>query len=79
MSDVEQAQLEPGETLEARIGSCRAMLSRSTLTNHDCWVVQKMLTSAQVLKQKKEGHLHKYLDNFVHATGIVLVDVSLER
>ena len=55
MLDVDKVELEPGETLEARISSCRAVLQRPKLTDHDRCVVQRMLTAAQACKQKKQG------------------------
>ena len=55
MWDVHEVELEPGEILEASIGSCLTMLKRPTLTNHDRQFVQKMLTCAQALKQKNAG------------------------
>ena len=55
MSDVDEVDLEPGETLEARISSCRAVLQRPKLTDHDSGVLQRMLTAAQACKPKKQG------------------------
>ena len=49
-ADVEEVQSETGETLEAQIGLCCALLSRPKLTDNDRRVVQKMLSSAQALK-----------------------------
>ena len=54
MSDVDEVELEPGETLEARISSCRAVLQRPKLTDHDRGVLQRMLTATQACKQKKQ-------------------------
>ena len=55
MSDVDEVELEPGETLEARISSCRAILQRPKLTDNDRGVLQRMLTAAQACQQKKQG------------------------
>ena len=55
MSDVDEVELKPGETLEARISSCRAVLQRSELTDHDRGILQRMLTAAQACKPKKQG------------------------
>ena len=55
ISDVDEVELEQGETLEARISSCRAVLQRPKLTDHDRGVVQRMLMAAQACKQKKQG------------------------
>ena len=55
MSDVDEVELEPGETLEARISSCRTVLQRPKLTDNDRGVLQRMLTAAQACQQKKQG------------------------
>ena len=55
MTDINEVELEQGETFEARISSCRANLQRPKLTDHARGVLQRMLTAAQACKQKKQG------------------------
>ena len=55
MSDVDEVELKPGETLEVRISSCHAILQRPKLTDHDRGILQRMLTAAQACKPKKQG------------------------
>lgn len=55
MSERDDVELDPGETLDARIASCLAVLKRPGLTAKDRKTVQKMLTCAQARKQKEEG------------------------
>ena len=82
MSDVDEVELEPGETLEAKISSRCAVLQRPKLTNHDRGVLQRMLTAAQDCKQKKQGRamsslLTKY--GVAPPSDVIEVDESLAK
>ena len=46
MSDVEELELEPGETVESRISSCLAVLKRPAITEKDRRYVRKKLALA---------------------------------
>ena len=55
MSDVDELELEPGETVEGRIASCQAVLKRPAITDKDKRYVQQMLNKAIAIKKKKQG------------------------
>ena len=55
MSDVDELELEPGETVDGRIASCQAVLKRPAITDKDKRYVQEMLTKAIAIKKKKQG------------------------
>ena len=57
MSDAEELDLEPGETVDSRIASCLAVLKRPAITEKDRRYVKKMLTLAQSVKKKQQGHM----------------------
>ena len=77
MSDVDEVELQPGELLEARISSCRAVLQRPKLTDHVRGVVQRMLMAAQACKQKKQGRaMSSLLTKYSVATPSDVIEVE---
>ena len=55
MSDIEELELEPGETADGCITSCQAVLKRPAITEKDRRYVQQMLNKAIAIKKKKQG------------------------
>ena len=55
MSDVEELDLVPGETVDSCIASCLFRLKQPAITEKDRRYVQKMLTLAQSVKKKQPG------------------------
>ena len=55
MSDIEELELEPRETVDVRIACCQAVLKRPDITEKDRRYVQQMLNKAIAIKKKKQG------------------------
>ena len=53
MSDLDELESEPGETVDGRIASCQAVLKRPAITDKDKRYVQEMLNKAIAIKKKK--------------------------
>ena len=51
MSDIEELELEPGETVDGCIASCQAVLKRPAITEKDRRYVQQMLNKAIAIKK----------------------------
>ena len=83
MSDIEELELEPGETVDGRIVSCQAVLKRPAITEKDRRYVQQMLNKAIAIKKKKQGRtmsslLSKY-DVPPEAEEVIEVDGSPDK
>ena len=77
MSDVEELELEPGETVESRIPSCLAVLKRPAITEKDRHYVKKMLALGESVKKKQQGRKRSIiLTKYRMASESDLIDVK---